>query len=392
MNQVLRPLLVMGTRPEAIKMAPVVHECLRRTDDVSPIVCFTGQHQEMMRGVTDYFGIEPDVELNVMSPGQSLAELMARCLSGIDRAIADFQPDCVVAQGDTASVVASSMASFFRGVPFVHVEAGLRTGDLTAPFPEEYHRRVTAISADLHCAPTHGSAENLLQEGIDVADIRVTGNTVIDALLATRERERARGSHWEDAFPYLSGRDVVLITAHRRENHGGPLAAILSGVARLAKRFPNVAFVFPVHRNPHVVAAAERWLRDIENVYLLDPLVYPNFVWLMDRSKLIISDSGGVQEEAPSLGKPVLVTREMTERPEAWEAGALLLVGTDADRIEHEGARLLTHDDAYRAMQVPTNPYGDGRAAERIVDEMQTRFALHGAPAEASVAPPATLP
>ena len=376
MTRLLRPLLVMGTRPEAIKMAPIVTKCLARPDEVSPIVCFTGQHQEMLRGVTDYFGIEPDAELNVMAAGQSLAELMSRCLAGIDRVIADFTPDCVVAQGDTASVVAGSMAAFFRGVPFVHVEAGLRTGDLLAPFPEEYHRRITAISASLHCAPTNGSAENLLQEGVDVADIRVTGNTVFDALLATRDREQARTAYWEGMFPFLAGRDMVLITAHRRENHGDPLAAVLSAIATLAKQFPEMAFVFPVHRNPHVVAAADRWLNGINNVYLLEPQPYPAFVWLMNRAQLIVSDSGGVQEEAPSLGKPVLVTREVTERPEAWEAGALLLVGTDSERIEHEARRLLTDADAYRAMQIPSNPYGDGCSANRIVDEMVSRYCV----------------
>lgn len=378
MKNPLRPLLVIGTRPEGIKMAPVWRECLQRSDDVSPIVVFTGQHRDMLASVAEYFGIEPDVSLDVMSPGQSLAELTARCLSSLDRVAAEHRPHCIVAQGDTTSAFTAAMTAFFRGIPFVHVEAGLRTGDLTAPFPEEYHRRVASMSTSLHCAPTDHSARNLLREGIDEEDIRVTGNTVIDALLRTREQEVARNDYWVNRYPQLNGRDVVLLTAHRRENHGDGLRQIFTAIARLARRFPEMAFVYPVHRNPHVAGPAGEMLGSLPNVFLLDPLPYPEFVWMMNRSRVIVSDSGGVQEEAPSLGKPVVVTREVTERPEAWERGALLLAGTDAEIIERETATLLTDPTAYRAMQIDRNPYGDGLAATRIVDWMLERFLHRG--------------
>ena len=356
-------------------MAPLVRECLQRPDEVSPIIAFSGQHQEMLASVADYFEIQPDIELNVMVPGQSLAELTARCLTALDSTIAQHRPDCIVAQGDTSTAMTAAMTAFFRGIPFVHVEAGLRTGDLSAPFPEEYHRRVASLTTSLHCAPTPGSADNLLREGIEEANIRVTGNTVIDALLATRDRELARSEYWSHRHAYLANREVVLITAHRRENHGDGLAQIFAAIRNLAQRFPQTAFVFPLHRNPQVMLPAQQILGNLPNVHLLEPLSYPEFVWMMNRSRVIVSDSGGVQEEAPSLGKPVVVTREVTERPEACEAGALVLVGTNAGLIEREVATLLTDSTAYRAMQIDHNPYGDGLASQRIVDWMVERFA-----------------
>ena len=370
----LRPLLILGTRPEAIKMAPVVLECARRGGQLKPIVCFTGQHDEMLRQVTDYFGIHPDADLKVMSAGQSLAQLTARCLTSLDDLVEREKPDCLVAQGDTTSVLAASMVAFYRQTPFVHVEAGLRTGNLQQPWPEEYNRRVASITTTLHAAPTERAKDNLLREGIPAQQIRVTGNTVIDALLWTSERER-KSSAWPDRYGFLEGRQMVLITTHRRENHGGGLDQICRAIAELARIFPETAFVLPVHLNPYVKSTVEESLAGITNVHLLRPLPYPEFVWLMDRAKLILSDSGGVQEESPSLKRPVLVLRETTERQEAVECGAVLLVGSHCESIVAGATRLLKDEKAYKSMQVETSPYGDGRAAVRIVDWLLEHFA-----------------
>ena len=386
----LRPLLVIGTRPEAIKMAPVVAACRARASEIEPLVCFTGQHHEMLRQVTDYFDIQPDFDLKLMSAGQSLGRLTARCLLALEETIDAAQPDCVIAQGDTTSVLAASMAAFYAHVPFVHVEAGLRTGDLDAPWPEEFNRRVTSVTTTMHCAPTSRAAENLRREGVPVERIRVTGNTVIDALLVAADRERGRDAHWRARHAWLDGQDMVLITAHRRENHGQGLESIFEAVAALAQRFANTSFVFPVHPNPHVQEAAGRLLADIENVRLLPPLAYPEFVWLMDRSKVIVSDSGGVQEEAPSLRRPVVALRDTTERSEAVDVGAVTLVGCSAQRIEETVSRLLTDPQAYAAMQIDHSPFGDGHAAERIVGWMLEERTALGNCARASVAPVST--
>ncbi len=369
----LRPLLILGTRPEAIKMAPVVLECARRGKEIKPIICFTGQHDEMLRQVTDYFGIQANVDLKVMSAGQSLAQLTARCLTLLDEVVEKEKPDCLIAQGDTTSVLAASIVAFYHQLPFVHVEAGLRTGNLQQPWPEEFNRRVASITTTLHAAPTERAKDNLLKEGVPERQIRVTGNTVIDALLWTRERER-QSEVWADRYGYLGERQVVLITTHRRENHGDGLEQICRAIAELAGKFPDIAFILPVHLNPYVKSTVEASLAGIANVHLLRPLPYPEFVWLMDRSKLILSDSGGVQEEAPSLQKPVLVLREATERQEAVECGAVALVGASSDSIVAAATRLLTDEGAYRRMQVKTSPYGDGRAAHRIVDWLLDHF------------------
>jgi UDP-N-acetylglucosamine 2-epimerase (non-hydrolysing) len=366
----LRPLIVIGTRPEAIKLAPVVQACRALAGKVAPLVCFTGQHDEMLAQVTDYFDIRPDFDLKLMSPGQSLAQLTARCLIALDDVLQKAKPDCVVAQGDTTSVLAASMAAFYRGIPFVHVEAGLRTGDLQAPWPEEYNRRVASVSTALHCAPTPKAAENLRREGIAPRSIRVTGNTVIDALLVTLDRERCRDEHWRAKHAWLDGQDMVLITAHRRENHGAGLESIFTSIAALARRFDNTFFVFPVHLNPLVQEASHRLLGGIDNVRLLPPLAYPEFVWMMDRSKVIVSDSGGVQEEAPSLRRPVVALRETTERSEAVEDCDVFLVGCGSERIKAKVSSLLTNPQAYADMQVEKSPFGDGHAAERIVEWM----------------------
>lgn len=364
----LRPLLVFGTRPEAIKMAPIVQACRARPNEIDPIVCVTGQHREMLAQVTDYFGIEHDLDLDLMRPNQSLAGLTARCIERIDEVLAERTPDCVIAQGDTTTVMCASLAAFYRRVPFVHVEAGLRTGDIWSPFPEELNRRVATLTTALHCAPTERSRQNLLREGIADATIHVTGNTVIDALLWAAARERTDGGRWAEKYSWLGDRRMLLITGHRRENFGGGFENICRAIAELAGRFPDVAFVYPVHLNPNVQEPVRRILSDRSNIHLLPPAPYPEFVWLMDRSTLILTDSGGVQEEAPSLKKPILVMRDSTERPEALDAGAVELVGTDSSRIVAAVSRLLSDPLEYARRQIECNPYGDGKSAERIVD------------------------
>jgi UDP-N-acetylglucosamine 2-epimerase (non-hydrolysing) len=370
-----RPLLILGTRPEAIKMAPIVESCRARTGAIDPVVCFTGQHNEMLWQVADYFGIRPDFDLQVMSPGQSLAQLTARLLTGLDETLVAARPDCVVAQGDTTTVLAAALAAFYRKLPFVHVEAGLRTADVTSPWPEELNRRMATIATTLHCAPTARAAENLCRAGVAQEQICITGNTVIDALLATVDRERQRNAHWQAKYDWLADRDLVLITVHRRENHGGALDEICGAIAALAARFADHAFLLPVHLNPNVQSVVRRRLAGIENLRLTPPLAYPEFVWVMDRAKLIVSDSGGVQEEAPSLRRPVVALRETTERSEAVDAGAVVCVGCCPERIVSTVSRLLTDTRAYAAMQTDESPFGDGRAAERIVERM-----LHLAP------------
>ena len=351
-------------------MAPVVRECRRRDDCIRTIVCSTGQHREMLRQVTGHFGIAVDCDLDVMTPDQTLADVTARCLTGLDGAIAQFRPDCVVAQGDTTTVMATALAAFYRRIPFVHVEAGLRTGNLMAPWPEELNRRIAGMATALHCAPTHGAADNLLREGVSHQSVHVTGNTVIDALMWTVAQQRERGCPWRAKYAELGDRRMVLITGHRRENFGDGMEQICSAIRILARRFPEVVFLYPVHLNPNVCEPVGRALSSEPNVRLCEPAPYPEFVWLMNRSTLILTDSGGVQEEAPSLRKPVLVMREVTERPEAVEAGGVELVGTDVFRIVDRTSRLLVDPAAYALHQISRNPYGDGQAAQRIIELM----------------------
>jgi UDP-N-acetylglucosamine 2-epimerase (non-hydrolysing) len=351
-------------------MAPVVHECLRRADEIETIVCLTGQHREMLAQVTDYFDITADLDLQLMQPNQTLAELTARCLTGIDGALTRYEPHCVVAQGDTTTVMAAALAAFYRRIPLVHVEAGLRTGNLQAPWPEELNRRIASLVTSLHCAPTERSAANLRAEKIDPATIHVTGNTVIDALMWAVERERGVSARWQDRYAMLGDRRMVLVTGHRRENFGQGFQDICESIAVLADKFPEVEFVYPVHLNPNVQEPVHRILGKRTNIHLVEPKAYPEFVWLMDRSTVILTDSGGVQEEAPSLQKPILVMRETTERPEALDAGAVELVGTSKRAIVDGVSRLLTDAAEYRRRQIDKNPYGDGRAAARIVQLM----------------------
>jgi UDP-N-acetylglucosamine 2-epimerase len=365
MNQ-RRPLLVIGTRPEAIKMAPIIKAC-RDHSQVDPIVCFTGQHRELLDQVAEYFEIVPDVDLNLMRPDQTLAALTARCLEGIDTEISRWQPDCLIAQGDTTSVLCASMAAFYRQLPFIHVEAGLRTNNLQSPWPEEFNRRVASLATTTHCAPTQTAASNLHAEGVCPEHVHVTGNTVIDALLWTVERER-NNHNWKTKYDFLGDRRMVLITGHRRESFGSGFESICLAIQSLSAQFPEVEFVYPVHLNPRVREPVFRLLAGHDNVHLLAPAPYPEFVWLMDRSELIITDSGGVQEEAPSLRKPVLVTRDTTERPEALQAGVAQLVGTTQEKITATAGKLLSDASEYAKFQIDDNPYGDGNTAERIVE------------------------
>ena len=362
--------VIFGTRPEAIKLAPVVL-ALRADPRFACRACVTAQHREMLDQVLEAFAIVPDADLDLMVPEQTLAGLTARAVEAIDRHLGEAKPDLVLVQGDTTTTLCAALASFYRHIPVGHVEAGLRTGNLESPWPEEANRVLTTRLARLHFAPTAGNRANLLQEGVPEDRVVVTGNTVIDALfLALDIVARAR-----PAIPGLPERVVegagplVLITGHRRENFGPGFAAICQAIAELAARFPAAAFVYPVHLNPNVRRPVDAILRSggAGNVHLIEPLSYLPFVALMSRATVILSDSGGVQEEAPSLGKPVLVMRDTTERPEAVTAGTVKLVGTDRRAIVAEATRLLTDRAAYDAMARAINPYGDGRATGRIV-------------------------
>ncbi|HUV94366.1 MAG TPA: UDP-N-acetylglucosamine 2-epimerase (non-hydrolyzing) [Anaerolineae bacterium] len=360
----IRVLTVFGTRPEAIKLAPVIAELRRHPEDVDCRLCVTAQHREMLDQVLRVFDLRPDYDLNIMVPGQTLAEVTCLVLRGIEQVLCATRPNLVLVQGDTSTVFATSLAAYYHHTPVGHVEAGLRTGDKHRPFPEEMNRRLTSALADLHFAPTETARRNLLREGVRDGQIVVTGNTVIDALLDVTARPF---QFTEPPLTSLGGR-VVLITAHRRESFGEPLRSICRAIVRLAARFSEISFVYPVHLNPRVQSVAGELLSGIHNVLLTKPLDYLPFAHLLKRAELILTDSGGIQEEAPALGKPVLVLREVTERQEAIEAGGARLVGTDEEKIVSETTRLLCDRDAYQRMASAPNPFGDGRAAERIVN------------------------
>lgn len=372
----IRAFLVMGTRPEAIKMAPVIRAC-QQNSQIDPIICFTGQHREMLAQVADYFQIQPNIDLDLMQSNQTLTRLTSRCLDGLDGAIDRFQPDCIVAQGDTTTVLAASMVAFYHKLPFVHVEAGLRTGNMYSPWPEEFNRRLASITASIHCAPTQRSADNLLAEGVASEGVHVTGNTVIDSLLWTVEQERNRDNIWREKYAMINNRELVLITGHRRENFGEKFESVCRAIAQLASEFPETCFLYPVHLNPNVREPVYRILGKKPNVFLTEPAQYPEFIWLMDQAKLILTDSGGVQEEAPSLKKPVLVMRDTTERPEAVDAGAVRLVGTDEKHIVENSRELLSNPESYAKCQIDKNPYGDGKASEKIVELILAKFGNH---------------
>jgi UDP-N-acetylglucosamine 2-epimerase (non-hydrolysing) len=359
--------LVIGTRPEAIKMAPV-YQALAAGGEITPLLCNTAQHRELLDPILATFDLVPDVDLSLMQPDQTLADLCGRAIPALDRWLASARPDLVLVQGDTTTVLCAAMAAFYQGIPVGHVEAGLRTGDLRAPFPEEMNRVVTTRLAHLHFAPTVTARANLRREGVPADHIHVTGNTVIDALLQARERIAQRPPTAELPPGMLDADQgpLVLITGHRRENFGAGFQGICRAIAELARRFTDHRFVYPVHLNPQVQRPVREHLGGLANVHLLPPMNYLPFVALMDRAHLVLTDSGGIQEEAPSLGKPVLVLRETTERPEAVTAGTVKLVGTDPARIVAEAVRLLTDPEAHAAMARVENPYGDGHAAPRI--------------------------
>ncbi|MDC3307425.1 UDP-N-acetylglucosamine 2-epimerase (non-hydrolyzing) [bacterium] len=363
-------LLVFGTRPEAIKMAPV-HRALARDHRFRVRVCVTAQHREMLDQVLDLFAIEPAYDLDLMRPGQDLTSITTRVLEGMKAVLEDAAPDIVLVHGDTTTTMAASLAAYYAQIPVGHVEAGLRTGDIYSPWPEEMNRRLTTSIAALHFAPTEAARSNLLREGVSEEMIVVTGNTVIDALLSMIDR--VRGTAEEVFLRRFEGIDfsqqLVLVTGHRRESFGDGLERICRALAELS-RTPGVEIVYPVHLNPNVQEPVQRELGAIPNVHLLDPQEYLPFLYLMDQAHLVITDSGGIQEEAPSLGKPVLVTRETTERPEAVEAGTVRLVGTDVDAIVGAARGLLLDEEQYRAMSFIHNPYGDGAASQRIVEAL----------------------
>ncbi|MGB6184554.1 non-hydrolyzing UDP-N-acetylglucosamine 2-epimerase [Sphingopyxis granuli] len=363
----MKVMAVFGTRPEAIKMFPVVR-ALKSQAGIDARVCVTAQHREMLDQVLHIARITPDVDLDVMQANQTLDGLLALLVVGLGETFDTEKPDRILVHGDTLTTMAATLAAYFRKIPVGHVEAGLRSGNIYHPWPEEVNRKVAGAVADLHFAPTETAAAALRAENLPAGRIHVTGNTVIDALLATKARigeDPSLAAGLDPLVARFTGKRVIAVTSHRRENFGDGMKAIADAIAGIAAR-PDVAVIFPVHPNPHVRSAMEPILGDLANVALIDPLDYPHFVRLLSISELVLTDSGGVQEEAPSLGKPVLVMRETTERPEGIEAGTARLVGTDKNRIVSEVFRLLDDEDAYNTMARAHNPFGDGRAAERI--------------------------
>ncbi len=371
-----RILVLFGTRPEAIKMAPVVR-CLRSDSRVQTLVCVTGQHREMLRQALADFHLEPDLDLAIMRDNQSINALAGHLISALDAAYDELAPELVMVHGDTTTSFVAALAAFHRQIPVAHVEAGLRTGDLSAPWPEEANRRLTAVLAGVHFAPTESARQNLLLERVADERIAVTGNTVIDALFWMRrqiERERWRPAAPSPLAALEDHRPLVLVTAHRRESFGEGFLHICRALAGLAREHPHVDFVYPVHLNPRVREPVYRHLGNVDNLYLVEPQAYKPFVWLMNRARVILTDSGGVQEEAVSLGKPVVVMRSVTERGEALEAGLMELVGTDPEEIYRAVHRLLTRSDAPDGKAVTL--YGDGRASERICEHVLRKLEI----------------
>lgn len=370
----MKVLTVFGTRPEAIKMAPLV-KALATAQGMEARTCVTGQHRQMLDQVLALFDITPEYDLQVMQPRQTLAMVTSQILLGMQPVLEEFRPDLVLVHGDTATTFAATLAAFYEKIPVGHVEAGLRTGDLYSPWPEEANRCLTGKLAHWHFAPTTQTRDNLLREGVPEAHITITGNTVIDALLMTESKlrtDQALLQAQQQRFGFLREQArVVLITGHRRENFGGGFERICEAIARLARQHPEVDFVYPVHLNPQVREPVNRLLSGQGNIHLIEPLDYLPFVYLMGRSHIILTDSGGIQEEAPSLGKPVLVMRDTTERPEAVQAGTVRLVGTEVDAIFDGVHQLLTDDALHQTMAQAHNPYGDGNACTRIVEFLQ---------------------
>jgi UDP-N-acetylglucosamine 2-epimerase (non-hydrolysing) len=367
-----RIMLVYGTRPEAVKMAPVV-AALRASSDFQPIVAVTGQHREMLDQVNALFGIVPDHDLDILTPGQTLTDVTTRALSGVNGLVRDVRPDAVIVQGDTTTTFAGALAAFYEQIPVVHVEAGLRTANRYSPFPEEVNRRLTTQLTSVHLAPTPRNRDLLQAEGIEPASIAVTGNTVIDALFEVVGQKHAYSDPRLEELT-ASGRRIILVTTHRRESWGDRMQAAMGALARVVRAHPDDEVVLPMHRNPVVREVVEAELGGLPNVTLTEPLAYAEFARLMSESHLVLTDSGGVQEEAPSLGKPVLVLRDNTERPEAVDAGTVKLVGTHPAVVEAELTKLLDDDAAYAKMASAVNPYGDGKAAPRCVAALAEFF------------------
>lgn len=373
----LKVLTVFGTRPEAIKMAMLVRG-LQKAEGIEAKLCVTAQHRSMLDQVLELFELTPDYDLDVMTKQQDLYDITSRILLGMRDVLGEFKPDVVLVHGDTSTTFATSLACYYSKIKVGHVEAGLRTGNIYSPWPEEANRKLTGALTHFHFAPTETARQNLLAENMADSSIWVTGNTVIDALLAVNQRfhdDAQLTSEVQTLFQEEHGlalaRDYVLITGHRRENFGGGFENICSAIKALAQRYPNVDFIYPVHLNPNVREPVNRILKGSDNVHLIEPLSYLPFVYLMSHSKIILTDSGGIQEEAPSLGKPVLVMRDTTERPEAVAAGTVRLVGTDSDEIVAQVVRLLEDDAAYQAMSNAHNPYGDGASSARIIAALQ---------------------
>lgn len=379
-------MLVFGTRPEAIKMAPLVKEFQKHPDTFQTIVCVTGQHREMLDQVLNIFDIRPDFDLNIMKQGQDLYDVTARVLTGMRDVLREAQPDVVLVHGDTTTSTAAALAAFYQQIPVGHVEAGLRTHNILSPWPEEMNRQITGRIASYHFAPTALSRQNLLQENVDDAHITVTGNTVIDALYWVVDRiknDRSLDAELEEVLRHAGydvnrladGRPLVLITGHRRENFGDGFINMCTAIKQLTERYPNVDFVYPMHLNPNVRRPIHEVFGDdlsnLGNMHFIEPLEYLSFVYLMEKSTIVLTDSGGIQEEAPGLGKPVLVMRDTTERPEALEAGTVKLVGTDREKIINEVSTLLDDAAAYARMSQAVNPYGDGLACSRIVERLK---------------------
>ena len=366
-------LTVFGTRPEAIKMAPLVH-ALAADDRFKAKVCVTAQHREMLDQVLELFEIEPDYDLNIMKPGQTLNDVTVAILLGLKPILEEFKPDVVLVHGDTATTFATSLAAYYQQIKVGHVEAGLRTGNIYSPWPEEANRKLTAAITNYHFAPTVGAMENLLAEGISEKNITVTGNTVIDALFWVREKlnkDKLLTRNLNSTFDYLDPvKKLILVTGHRRESFGGGFERICEALRQIAVKYPECQILYPVHLNPNVQEPVNRLLKGVNNIYLIEPQPYLQFCYLMNKATIVLTDSGGIQEEAPSLGKPVLVMRNMTERPEAVNAGTVALVGTDT-RIIVDAVCLLLNDTAeYERMSSAHNPYGDGKAATSIVNSL----------------------
>ena len=369
-------LIIFGTRPEAIKMAPLIKEFMLHGDIFETKVCVTAQHREMLDQVLDFFEIVPDFDLNLMRPNQNLNKLTSSILLGLKPVLESFKPDYVFVHGDTTTTMAASMAAFYLGSKICHVEAGLRTTNMQSPFPEEMNRSVTGVLSNIHFAPTQISKQNLMLENKPKEHIIVTGNTVIDALLFSIKKVNSP-DYTNDEIRKLtdlldSNKKLILVTGHRRENHGAGFIRICDDIKQIIKRNPDVEIIYPLHLNPNVQNPVRDRLSETENIHLIPPLSYPSFVWLMAKSYLIITDSGGIQEEAPSLGKPVLVMRDTTERPEAVNAGTVVLVGTNTKKIISEAHKLLNDTLAYEKMSKKHNPYGDGRACLKIVNHINS--------------------